>query len=85
MKKKMAIAFGMAITAMTPVKASELKLIAGGIELGGPFPGDLQRELVFPAAVAAGTTEAGAAKQLIDFLKTRAAAAAIKAVGMTPG
>ena len=58
---------------------------APGIELAGPFPGDLQQELVFPAAVAGGAKEAAAAKQLIDFLKTPAAASAIKAVGMTPG
>jgi molybdate transport system substrate-binding protein len=58
---------------------------APGIELAGPFPADLQQELVFPAAIATGTKEAVAAKQLIDFLKSPAAASAIKAAGMTPG
>ena len=60
-------------------------LIAPGVELVGPFPADLQQELVFTAAVAADTKEADAAKALIDYLKTPAAAAAIKAAGMTPG
>ncbi len=58
---------------------------APGIELAGPFPADLQQELVFPAAVATDAREPAAAKALIDFLKTPAAIAAIKAAGMTPG
>jgi molybdate transport system substrate-binding protein len=58
---------------------------APGIELAGPFPADLQQELVFPAAVAADAKEPAAAKALIDFLKTPAAIAAIQAAGMTPG
>ncbi len=60
-------------------------LIAQGVELAGPFPADLQQELVFTAAVAADTKEAEAAKAFIAFLKTPAASAAIKAKGMTPG
>jgi molybdate transport system substrate-binding protein len=58
---------------------------APGVELAGPFPADLQQELIFPAAVAANAKEPTAAKALIDFLKTQAAIAAIKAAGMTPG
>jgi molybdate transport system substrate-binding protein len=58
---------------------------APGIELAGPFPADLQQELIFPAAVATEAKEPAAAKALIDFLKTPAAIAAIKAAGMTPG
>jgi molybdate transport system substrate-binding protein len=60
-------------------------LIAPGVELVGPFPGDLQQELVFTSAIAADTKEADAAKALIDYLRTQAATAVIKTAGMTPG
>jgi molybdate transport system substrate-binding protein len=60
-------------------------LIAPGVELAGPLPGELQQELVFTAAVAADTREADAAKAFIAFLATPAATAAIKAKGMNPG
>ena len=60
-------------------------LIAQGVELAGPFPGDLQQNLVFTAAVAGNAKEADAAKAFIDFLKTPAAAAVFKAKGVTPG
>jgi molybdate transport system substrate-binding protein len=58
---------------------------APGVELAGAFPADLQQELSFAAAIATGAKEAAAAKQLIEFLKTPAGNAAIKAAGMTPG
>jgi molybdate transport system substrate-binding protein len=60
-------------------------LVAPGVELAGPFPGELQQELVFTSALAADTKESDAAKALIDYLKTPAATAVIKAAGMTPG
>ena len=60
-------------------------LVAPGVELVGPFPADLQQELVFTSAVAADTKEADAAKVLIDYLRTQEATAIIKAAGMTPG
>src|SRR5438105_10317755 len=60
-------------------------LNAPGVELVGPFPGELQQELVFTSAVAADTKEADAAKVLIDYLNTQDATAVIKAAGMTPG
>ena len=60
-------------------------LIAPGVELVGPFPGDLQQELVFTSAVAADAREIDAAKALIDYLRSPAATAVIKAAGMTPG
>ena len=58
---------------------------APGVELAGPFPADLQQELVFTAAVATDTKETAAAKALIDFLRTPDAIAVIRASGMTPG
>jgi molybdate transport system substrate-binding protein len=60
-------------------------LIASGVELAGPFPAELQQELVFTAAIAADSKEAEAAKAFINFLTTPAAAAVIKAKGMKPG
>jgi molybdate transport system substrate-binding protein len=60
-------------------------LIAPGVELAGPFPADLQQELVFTAAVAADSKEAEAAKAFIAFLKTPAAVSVLKAKGMEPG
>src|SRR6202012_6258048 len=48
---------------------------APGIELAGPFPADLQQELVFAAAIAKNATASGAAKALLDFLKTPPAVA----------
>ena len=58
---------------------------APGVELAGPFPADLQQDLVFTCAIAADTKESDAAKAFIEYLKTPSAIAAIKAAGMTPG
>ena len=60
-------------------------LMAPGVELAGPFPGELQNDLVFTSAVAADTKDAEAAKAFIAFLKTPPAVAVIKAKGMNPG
>jgi molybdate transport system substrate-binding protein len=60
-------------------------LMAPGVEIAGPFPAELQQELVFTAAVAADTKQAEAAQAFIAYLKTPAAVAVIKAKGMTPG
>ena len=60
-------------------------LTAPGVELAGPFPAELQQELVFSAAIAADTKEADAAKAFIQYLATPAATAVIKAAGMNPG
>jgi molybdate transport system substrate-binding protein len=60
-------------------------LIAPGVELAGPFPAELQQELVFSAAIAADSKQADAAKAFIQFLATPAATAVIKAAGMNPG
>ncbi|HEV7880562.1 molybdate ABC transporter substrate-binding protein [Bradyrhizobium sp.] len=60
-------------------------LMAPGVEIAGPFPAELQNDLVFTAASAADTKEAEAAKAFIAYLKTPAAVAVIKAKGMEPG
>lgn len=59
-------------------------LTAPGVELAGPFPGELQQELVFTAGVAADTKQADAAQAFIAFLKTPAAITVIKNKGMNP-
>jgi molybdate transport system substrate-binding protein len=60
-------------------------LTAPGVEIAGPFPAEVQHELIFPAAVAADAKEPAAAKEFIDYLTSPAAASAIRAKGMTPG
>jgi molybdate transport system substrate-binding protein len=60
-------------------------LMAPGVEIAGPFPAELQNDLVFTSAIAADTKEAEAAKAFITYLKSPAAVAVIKAKGMEPG
>ena len=60
-------------------------MIAPGVALAGPFPGDLQQDLVFVGAVAAESKHAQAAQALLAFLKTPEAAVVFKARGVTPG
>lgn len=59
-------------------------LTAPGLDVVGPFPAELQQEIVFTAAVAAETKEAEAARAFIAYLTTPAARAVIKAKGMNP-
>jgi len=59
-------------------------LTAPGLDVVGPFPAELQQEIVFTAALAAETGETEAAKAFIAYLTTPAARAVIKAKGMTP-
>jgi molybdate transport system substrate-binding protein len=59
-------------------------LTAPGLDVVGPFPGDLQQDVVFTAALSRDTKETAAAQALITYLKTPEAAAIIKVKGMTP-
>jgi molybdate transport system substrate-binding protein len=59
-------------------------LMAPGVDFAGPFPAEVQQELVFTAAAAADTKDIDGAKALIAFLKSPASAAVIKAKGMEP-
>jgi molybdate transport system substrate-binding protein len=60
-------------------------LIVPGVQLAGPYPGDLQTYLVFTAGVSSASKNADAAKSLIKFWTAPAAAPVFKAKGMEPG
>jgi molybdate transport system substrate-binding protein len=56
-----------------------------GAQLVGPIPEEIQSYIVFTAAAASNSPNQQAARDLIAFLKSPAAIAAIKAKGMNPG
>jgi molybdate transport system substrate-binding protein len=76
-----------------PVAAGEVELAIGqiseivpvrGAELLGPLPAELQVYTAFTAGAAANAKDAAAAKSLIKFLTTPAAAQILKARGLDP-
>jgi molybdate transport system substrate-binding protein len=77
-----AVANGEADIGMTQI--SEILPYAGA-ELVGPFPKEIELQTPYPAAVGTGAREPEAAKALLKFLTTPAAAAVLKAKGLEPG
>jgi molybdate transport system substrate-binding protein len=77
-----AVAKGDVAVGLGPV--SEILPIAGA-QVAGPFPADLQRYLVFSAAVSSASSNADAAKALIKFFTAPSVAPVLKAKGMEPG
>ena len=59
-------------------------LTAPGLEVVGPFPAEVQQDVVFTAAIGPEAKETAAAKALIEYLKDPAAVAIIKSKGMNP-
>jgi molybdate transport system substrate-binding protein len=62
---------------------SELKPIAG-IDLVGPLPPEVQKTTIFSAGIVVGAREPDAARALIDFLASPAAAVVIRESGLEP-
>jgi molybdate transport system substrate-binding protein len=59
-------------------------LTAPGLDVVGPFPAELQQEVVFTAAVAANAREPDAARRFIAYVTAPGAKAVFKAKGMDP-
>jgi molybdate transport system substrate-binding protein len=55
------------------------------LDIVGPFPADVQREVVYAAGIAAHSKEPEAAKAFVAYLTSPPAIAVIKVKGMTPG
>lgn len=55
------------------------------LDIVGPFPREVQREVVYLAAVAKNAKEASAAQAFLDFVRSPAGAAVFKARGLQPG
>jgi molybdate transport system substrate-binding protein len=55
-----------------------------GIDIVGPLPGDMQKIIVYVAGVPAEGSDSEAAKALVKFLTSAAAATVLKQKGMDP-
>jgi len=55
-----------------------------GIDIVGPFPGDLQKVIAYAATGLPGSTQRAAAQEFVKFLRSPEAAAIIKKKGMEP-
>jgi molybdate transport system substrate-binding protein len=55
-----------------------------GVDIVGPFPGELQARFMFSAALTTAAKQDDAGKRLIEFLRTAEAMALIRAKGMEP-
>lgn len=76
-----ALAKGMADVALHQLQ--ELMAVPG-IEIVGPFPGELQGDFTFSAAIGTNANAIEAGKALIEFLRTPDAMRVIRAKGMEP-
>jgi molybdate transport system substrate-binding protein len=80
-RPQMDVAAGKADIVITLIP--EIKFFKG-VELAGPVPGELQSYISFAGGVAANTHNADAAKALIKFITSPAAAPTLKAKGEEP-
>jgi ABC-type molybdate transport system substrate-binding protein len=60
-------------------------LVDPRLDIVGPFPADVQREVVYAVGIAAHSKEPEAAKAFVAYLASPPAIAVIKAKGMNPG